>query len=310
MKLTSVTAIIFISFGMSSDANTSMTLHAANYKAISLALEKSTLQPPYYLSNIKEDDTKRKLYKINVTLSVKQIGDRVSATIIFINTDNRDYFIHRRLLPIHPDTNEPYFFSPLCQDAFFILMEGIRLEFLPRATNICGYIEDDNNDDLYINRINNSNIKLEWMRLPSGKSVSFNINLNDAYSFVQGEHWYKIRSLRYRIADDRWFSQRSSNKSLFFVTNFHYLVCQKRDKSFYIQNLNKLCESSYTKKQKSMANFMFKFFPSGGKNNNYIDMNSNQVMIKINGDKVKSYHKTKIELLKKRYNEDWEKYLF
>ncbi|MDD9246280.1 hypothetical protein PVM12_19920 [Enterobacter soli] len=309
LKLIRPVAIISIPFHALSNKDSLITQHTIIHKTPPVTFG-TDISSPYYFSDIEKNDIKRSTDKVYVTLSVKQIQHHVSATIKFINMDKINYFIHRRLLPIHPDTNDPYFFSPLCQDAFFILMEGVHLKFLPRATNICEYIEDDDNDDLYIDRNDNNDKTPEWMKLPSGKSISFNVNINNAYSFAPGKHLYKIKSLRYRIANDKWFSQRAINKSFFSIINFHFPSCQKHNESFYIQKLSRLCKNDYSAQEKSIANFMHTFFPGGGKNKNHFDISSNQVQVAINGYKIKSYHDTKIELLKKRYKEDWGKYWF
>lgn len=309
LKLINTVAMASIPFHVLSNENFLIKQDTFIHTPAPTSFEKLT-SPPYYFSKIIKNNIKENNDKIYVTLSAKQIGHHVSATISFINMDKIDYYIHKRLLPINPDTNDPYFFSPLCQDAFFILMEGVHLKFLPRATNICEYIEDDDNDDLYIGRNNNNDKTSEWIKLPSSKTLSFNVNINNAYSFAPGNHLYIIKSLQYRVVNDKWFSQRSINKSFFFITNFHYPSCQKNNESFYIQKLISLCERDYSAQEKSMENFMHKFFPNGGKNRNYVDITSNVIQIKINGHQIKPYHITKIELLKKRYKEDWEKYWF
>lgn len=311
LKLISSYIMILVSFCAFCDEKAFVMQPEIVYRAIPITLEDNISKASYNISEgIYDNSELSNTPKVYATLSVEQKKLRVLAIIKFTNRGKKDYFIHRRLLPFRPDANDPYFFSPLCQNAFFISTEGVRLEFLPLATNICNYVEDDDNDALYIGRQNSCDIKSEWMKIASGKTIYFKVNLNDAYSFLPGEHWYRIVSLKYRIADDKWFLQRTINNLLFSIMDFHHLLCQKSNDGFYMQKLYDLCERDYAVQEKSIANFMGNFFPYGGKNKNYFDITSNQVFLKINGSEVKSYHDTKIELLKKRYKEKWRDYWF
>ena len=309
LKLIRFIVIASIPFHTSAHKNY-LIHHETIHTPFLMEFENDIFPLPYYFSKTEKNKTKQINNKIFVTLSVKQIEHNVSATIKFTNKDKIDHYIHKRLLPINPDVNNPYFFSPLCQDAFLIYMDEIRLKFLPRATNICEYIDDDDNDELYIDRNDSNNIISEWVELPSGKTISFNVMINNAYYFEPGSHWYKIVSLKYRIADSKWFSQRSINKLLFFIINFRYQPCHKYNSPYNLQKLTSICKNYYYEEENNITKFIHKYFPNGGLNKNHIDITSNEIHVKINGDNVKQYQKTKVELLKKRYKDDWENYLF
>ncbi|EJM6993191.1 hypothetical protein L1469_004368 [Escherichia coli] len=259
-------------------------------------------------SSTEEVMLKQHDFKVHITLSVKQVEQNILATIRFTNFGKENYFIHRRLIPIQPRLDEPYFFSPLCQNAFSITTNNIYLRFRPTATNICGFVEDDDDDELYFDINNDCDIKSEWINFSPGDTNVFTLNLNDAYSFLPGVHWYKIKTLEYRIASEKWFFQRSTNKMFFSIVDFHYPSCLFP--STGARKLSGVCEYVPSAQEGSMSYFLLNFFPGGGKNYHYIDAASNEVRIKIDGGEVKSYDETKIELLKRRYGTQWEEYRY
>jgi len=297
LKLISITIIVSNVTWASSNKQTLITQHDTSDRATIFTLEDYVSK--YTHKSLLDKNISYNLNgnKVYVTLTVKQNKRQVLAFIKFTNTDKKDYFIHRRLLPFQPSEN-PEFFSPLCEDAFSIITEGFNLNFLPKATNICQYIEDDNDDVLYIDRYDNFNSQSDWIKIPAKTKINFRVRLNDAYYFFPGSHWYRIGTLRYRIVDDKWFIQRHMNRNLFSIFNFDYLSCLKSDEIFYVHNLYNLRERDYVIQERSMMNFTQKFFPYGGINHNYFDITSNFILVKINGDDVKSYFDTKSELLK------------
>ena len=238
---------------------------------------------------------------LNVTLLVKVNKHNVKAIIRFKNKSSETLYVHRRKLPIRPARDDPYFSSPLCEDAFSITTKGVRLRFLPVATNICDFIEDNEDDTLYLYE-NSYDIHSDWMNIPPEKTKTLMLNLNDAYSFISGSHLYEINSLQYRVANEKWFLQRATNKLLFFIINFQYQTCSE----MVTQNLTIECNTFPLVEHKEFSDMILTFFPEGGKNHHYSDIKSNAIRININGDDVISYDQTKIELLKKRYGIRWE----
>ncbi|EFB5172135.1 hypothetical protein KYK43_000004 [Escherichia coli] len=308
LRLVKIAVLMFISFhGYCNDEV--IAQYVSEQKLNSMTLEDNILESSHYTDGVEEKLLNRNMFDVDVRLTVKQIDSRVLAKISFTNLGGSENFIHRRLLPISSHTSEPYFFSPLCEDSFLISTSGFYLKFRPSATNICDFFEDDANDELYFGMGDNCDIKSEWVKLSSGETKVFTVNLNEAYSFLPGSHWYTFKSLTYRIVNNKWFFQRSINKSLFTIIDFHYPSCQGG--APYIQNINDMCEyGALMKKEQNMSNFMFDFFPAGGENRNYVDITSNKIRLKIDGSKVKTYDEIKVELLKHRYGAQWEEYKY
>lgn len=225
----------------------------------------------YYHYNISDSKSKLEQSKrgIYVHLEVRQEGSNVIAEVNFYNRSHHSYFIFKNNIGLSNGDG----FYPLCDDAFMVTTEGIRLDYLGM---FCAF---DSNQ--YIDE------KINWLEIPAGNAYSFTINLNDVYNFLPEKRRYNIGSLEYIIVNNDWFTEQliyGYYGTLFSILDWQYM-CKVNEGGNYIEK-RWLCESDAARDDKSAQSFLRRFDYDGLDRGNYFKIRTNQVVIDVDGDKT------------------------
>lgn len=227
---------------------------------------------PYYSIDEQQSNLEQYKHHLHVHLSLRIIKQHVVATVNFQNRSGQAYFVHKSRLAIEdPD------FYPLYGPAFSIATEGVSSFYLGNRW----HFDDEVNDS-----------KVAWQELPDNKNYSFTVKLNDAYAFLSKKHDYSIGTLEYSIVNAQWFVEKRIYKALVSILEWKYLTCQIRENSNYIFRINKLCLVGYSN-EIPISDFLYELDLQGFNSDNYFEIRTNQVKIKIDGDKLTSPYSIK-----------------
>jgi len=226
------------------------------------------------ISNYENKEAKS-LRKVSLDLSVKQKNNDVLATIKFKNRSDESYFFIKNNLPydyLTLPSNAKTPISPLfCGLIFNVTTNDVKLFFFGST---CGYPGDLEHD--------------EWLEIPARKGFSFTTRMNDYLYFLPGERAYNIDSSEFFIVTEKWFIEKSINKSLFNILTTYSWGCQLRKNIHSIFHGNERCEPDYISDE--LESFMHRF-NFNGKNANYsFKIRTNQVSVVINGDHLHSLY--------------------
>ncbi|EDX3117378.1 hypothetical protein B6O77_004596 [Salmonella enterica subsp. enterica serovar Mississippi] len=227
----------------------------------------------------KKNDGKENDIKLFVTLNVKTLNDKVLASIVFKNKsyDNRYIFIEN--LPYN-DSDKKGYFNSLCEDMFAIFTDNnIKLDYL--GSGGC--------------QVGNMGIE-SWVEIAPQQEMSFTVMLNGSYFFLPGEHNYRIKTAGYLVVDKKWFITRNITENLFSIFDFNYQACKIGKHPYFFKKADELCETDPWEVN-SLRHFMEYTFTRGG-DDSFVGeeeplcckINSNQISIKINGSKIRSFH--------------------
>lgn len=215
----------------------------------------------------KEDDV-----ELFVMLKTRAVGNKVLASTTFKNKSYYDRYIFVTNIPYNRDMKYPYYFYSLCEDMFSIFTDdNIKLDFLGE-----GCLPENMEID-------------SWIKIAPQKEMTFTVILNGSYLFLPGEHNYRIKTAGYLVVDEKWFVTGEINKKLFSIVDFNYPKCKLKKYSYLFQKEAELCTADPWAED-SIEYFMTFYFPGGDKNPSYHKINSNQVSIKIDGNKIRSFY--------------------
>lgn len=215
----------------------------------------------------KENDT-----ELFVLLKTRMVGNKVLASTTFKNKSYYDRYIFITNIPYNRDMKYPYYFYSLCEDMFTIFTDNnIKLDFLG-----VGCLPENMEID-------------SWIKIAPKKEITFTVILNGSYLFLPGEHIYRIKTADYLVVDEKWFVTGKINKKLFSIVDFFYPKCKLKRYSYFFQKEADLCAVDPWAED-SIEYFMTFYFPEGDKNPSYHKIKSNEVSIKIDGNKIKSFY--------------------
>lgn len=222
----------------------------------------------------KKTDKKENDIELFVTLNTRTIGNKVLASTTFKNKSYYDRYVFITNIPYNRDVKYPNYFHSLCEDMFSIFTDDyIKLDFLGE-----GCLPENMEID-------------SWVKIAPQKEMTFTVILNGSYLFLAGEHNYRIKTADYLVVDEKWFVTEKINKKLFSIVDFNYPKCKLNKYSYFFQKEAELCETDPWAED-SIEYFMNFYFPGGDENFSFHKINSNQVSIKINGNKLKSFYDT------------------
>ena len=220
----------------------------------------------------KKNDVKEDSIELSVALKVKELDSKVLATTTFKNNSYSDRYIFITNIPYNRDLRYPHYFYALCEDMFSIFTDdNIKLDFLGE-----GCLPENMEID-------------SWVKIAPQKEIVFTVILNGSYLFLPGEHNYRIKTADYLVVDKKWFSTGEINKKLFSIFDFNYPKCKLRKHSYLLQKETELCAADPWKKN-SIEYFMTFHFREGDILPPGHKIKSNQITIKINGSKVRSFY--------------------
>lgn len=222
---------------------------------------------PYYDVGDYESKIEKNKHHIDIHLTVHQRNTSVLATVIFYNSGQQAYFVHRSRLA----TKESFF--PLCGHAFSIATNGISLAYLGRR---CQF-EDEDNDE-----------KPDWVKIPAGERFSYTAKLSDVYSFLPGKRRYNIGTLKFFMANDTLFYEKRIFKRIFSILNWKFEKCETNKYSYFFEKINELCGVNAPWNEDTAEGLLRKFNYDGFSPSGYFEARSNQVVIEIDGDNLTS----------------------
>ncbi|EBU3153486.1 hypothetical protein CVQ51_22505 [Salmonella enterica] len=229
----------------------------------------------------KKNDEKENNIKLFVILKVKTLNDKVLASITFKNKSYYDRYVFIKNLPYN-DNNKKGYFNSLCEDMFSIFTDdNIKLDYLGGGG--C--------------QVEDMGIK-SWVKIAPRQEMVFTVKLNGSYLFLPGEHNYRMKTAEYLVVDKKWFITRNINENLFSIFDFNYQTCKIEKNPYFFKKEGELCEADH-REVNSLRDFMESSFPRGGDDSFVREgaplcckINSNQISIKINGSKIRSFHDT------------------
>jgi len=211
--------------------------------------------PKYYID---QDENKKLQSEIGFSsvLSVKVEGKYVVAVVNFLNRSDESLYIYKKDIP---STR-----GKLCGEHFLITTDNIKLDYLG---GWCDYGEKLLDQD--------------WIEIPAKHYYFYKIFLGDYYAFLPGEHYYNIGGLEQVAAGNTWFIEKNINRYMFFILNGNYANSSNDIISLPL-SIKNISQSM------RVDDFLFQLGYYGKKTGVFI--RTNEVIVKINGAKVKSYY--------------------
>lgn len=222
---------------------------------------------PYYEVSERENELRKKIYAIDVLLTVKQENNNVLADVIFHNKSNRNYYINKWRLPSF--TGDP-FFGVMCSSSFLITMGNIKFDYLGNSCDFGDDMED------------------WWLKIEPGEEFSYTIPLNRAYEFLPGKHRYQIGSLEYPIVTEQWFSEKKIYNTMFSILDSRSLCPIKTNNPLVLERWF-LCpqyESGENDLRRILNNIGF----NSNESEYYFELRTNEVSVLIDANRATSYY--------------------
>lgn len=220
----------------------------------------------------KKSDKKENDIELFVILKMRTVGNKVLASTTLKNKSHYDRYIFITNIPYNHGVKHHDYFYSLCEDMFSIFTDDyIKLEFLGE-----GCLPENMEID-------------SWVKIAPQQEMTFTVILNGSYLFLAGEHNYQIKTADYLVVDEKWFITEKINKNLFSIVDFNYPKCKLKKYHYFFQKEAELCEADPWAED-SIEYFMTLYFPYGDKSPSFHKINSNQVSIKIDGNKIKSFY--------------------
>lgn len=278
LKFNMACACFFVSL-LCGHANGTVLFKKYNYGALigghhNVRISKITENDKNYVTFLtgKKIDNKENDIELYVTLKAWTVGNKVLASTTFKNKSYYNRYVFITNIPYNSDVKYPYYFYSLCEDMFSIFTDdNIKLDFLGE-----GCLPENMEID-------------SWIKIAPQKEMTFTVILNGSYLFLAGENNYRIKTADYLVVDEKWFVTGKINKELFSILDFNYPKCKLKKYSYFFRKEAGLCEADPWEED-SIKYFMTFYFPDGDKKTSFHKINSNQVLIKVDGNKVKSFY--------------------